>query len=260
MSTATAATPRRVRWVSALREVLLIALLYLAYSGVRLLADTHVASAVDHANSVLHVERLLGLDFEEFLNHLTAESTWLGVGMSYWYSSLHYVVTPAVLVWMFWRHRDHYPRVRSALILASAIALVGYLLVPMAPPRLMANGYVDVLAQTAPHGWWSDHASAPIGLDGLTNELAAMPSLHVGWAIWVAWAVASHTGRRGRTLAIAMAIAYAVGTVIVVIGTGNHWMLDAVAGALLMAFSIVAVNATGRRRSKASEDELRDFA
>jgi hypothetical protein len=109
----------------------------------------------------------------------------------------------------------------------------------------MADGYVDVLAQTAPYGWWSDHASAPVGLDGLTNELAAMPSLHVGWAIWVAWAVAGHTGRRGRTLAIA----YAVGTVIVVIGTGNHWVLDAVAGALLMGFAIVAVDASGRRRS-----------
>jgi hypothetical protein len=82
-----------------------------------------------------------------------------------------------------------------------------------------------------------------------------MPSLHVGWAIWVAWAIASRTGRRGR----ALAIAYAVGTVIVVIGTGNHWVLDAVAGGLLMAFSIVAVNATGRRRSRASQDELRDF-
>jgi hypothetical protein len=151
------------------------------------------------------------------------------------------------MIWMFWRHRAHYPRARSALILASAIALFGYLLVPMAPPRLMADGYVDVLAQSAQYGWWSDHASAPVGLDGLTNEFAAMPSLHVGWAIWVAWAVASRTGRLGRTFAIA----YAVGTVIVVIGTGNHWVLDAVAGGLLMWFAIAVTGTLHRRRSTA---------
>ncbi|MCW2794986.1 phosphatase PAP2 family protein [Nocardioides sp.] len=245
--TATAASGGAT-WIRALRELLLIVLLYLFYSGVRLLADTHVAAAVDRATSLLHLEALVGLDFEGFLNHLTAQATWLGVAMSYWYSSLHYVVTPAVLIWVFWKHRADYPRVRNALILASVIALVGYLLVPMAPPRLMADGYVDVLAQSAQYGWWSDHASAPVGLDGLTNEFAAMPSLHVGWAIWVAWAIASRTGRRGR----ALAIAYAVGTVIVVIGTGNHWVLDALAGALLMWFSIAVVGALNRRSSRAS--------
>ncbi|MCW2767222.1 MAG: inositol phosphorylceramide synthase, partial [Nocardioides sp.] len=200
------------------------------------------------ATSLLHVEGLVGLDFEGVLNDVTAQATWLGVAMSYWYSSLHYVVTPAVLAWMFWRHRAQYPRVRNALILASAVALFGYLLVPMAPPRLMSDGYVDVLAQTAQYGWWSDHASAPVGLGGLTNEFAAMPSLHVGWAIWVAWAVATRTGRRGQ----ALAIAYAVGTVVVVIGTGNHWVLDAVAGALLMWFAIAGTGVLHRRRSTAA--------
>lgn len=234
-------------WVRALGEVLLVGLLYLSYSGVRLLADTHVAAAVDRASSLLRVESLVGLDFESFFNHLTAQSTWLGVAMSYWYSSLHYVVTPAVMVWLFWRHRDAYPRIRNALILASAVALLGYLLVPMAPPRLMASGYVDVLAQSAQYGWWSDHASAPVGLDGLTNEFAAMPSLHVGWAIWVAWAVATRTGLWGRVLGIS----YAVGTVVVVIGTGNHWVLDAVAGGALMWAAIVVTGILDRRRSAA---------
>jgi hypothetical protein len=235
--------PGATVWARAARELVLLGLLYLAYSGVRLLADTQVAAAVDRATSLLHVERLLGLDVEGALNHVIAQTTWLEVGMSYWYSLLHYVVTPAVMVWMFWRHRDAYPRVRNALILASAVALLGYLLLPMAPPRLMASGYVDVLAQTARYGWWSDHASAPVGLGGLTNEFAAMPSLHVGWAVWVAWAVASRTGWWGRTLAIG----YAVGTTVVVIGTGNHWLLDAVAGAVLMWFAILVTGRLSRR-------------
>jgi hypothetical protein len=233
-------------WWGALRELALIGLLYVAYSGVRLLADTQVAAAVGRAGDLLRVERLLGLDVEGSLNQLVAQSTWVGVTMSYWYSSLHYVVTPAVLAWLFWRHRDAYPRVRNALVLASAVALLGYLLVPMAPPRLMADGYVDVLAQTAQYGWWSDHASAPVGLDGLTNEFAAMPSLHVGWAIWVAWAVAARTGRWGR----ALAISYAVGTAAVVIGTGNHWLLDAVAGAALMWAAIALTGLLHRRRTR----------
>lgn len=235
-----------VVWVGALRELVLIALLYVAYSGVRLLADTQVPAAVDRATSLLHVERFLRLDVEGALNQVIAQTTWLGVGMSYWYSVLHYIVTPAVLTWMFWRHRDAYPRVRNALVLASAAALLGYLLVPMAPPRLMASGYVDVLAQTAQYGWWSDHASAPVGLDGLTNEFAAMPSLHVGWAVWVAWTVAARTGRWGR----ALSIGYAVGTTVVVIGTGNHWLLDAVAGAVLMWVAIVVTGRVDRRAGR----------
>jgi len=80
-------------------------------------------------------------------------------------------------------------------------------------------------------------ASAPKGLGFLTNELAAMPSLHVGWAVWVAWVVVRLSGSRPLR---ALAVTYAVGTTLVVIGTANHYVLDAVAGAVVMLLGVVA--------------------
>src|SRR4029453_7243676 len=105
----------------------------------------------------------------------------------------------------------------------------------MAPPRMLP-GYVDTLASTAGSGWWGSDASAPKGLGGLTNELAAMPSLHVGWALWCAWVVFLCT--RSHWLGAAAA-AYAVGTVLVVVVTANHYLVDAVAGAALVLVAVL---------------------
>ena len=101
----------------------------------------------------------------------------------------------------------------------------------MAPPRMLP-GYVDVLATTSVNGWWGSDASAPKGLGGLTNELAAMPSMHVGWALWCAWVVFLCT--RSRLLRTLVAV-YATGTTVVVVITANHYLLDAVAGAAIVA-------------------------
>src|SRR4029453_10131882 len=109
----------------------------------------------------------------------------------------------------------------------------------MAPPRMLP-GYVDTLASTAGSGWWGSDASAPRGLGALTNQLAAMPSLHVGWAVWVAWVVVTHSTRRwGRGLGGA----YPIGPTLVVVATANHSLLDAVAGAAVVA---VAIRLSGR--------------
>jgi len=153
--------------------------------------------------------------------------------MSFWYASLHYLVTPAVLAFIFWKHRSDYRRARNGLVIGSAIGLAAYVLIPTAPPRLM-GGYIDTLAQSASYGWWSGHASAPAGLGGLTNELAAMPSLHVGWTVWVAWAMWRYVKRTGHVLSLL----YVAGTTLVVVATGNHWLLDAVAGATVVGIGI----------------------
>ena len=187
-----AARPGRVRW---LRELALIAVLYVGYSVARLIGDADFHSAVVHARDLLALERLLHIDIEAPANAALAAWTPLAVLASYWYSLLHYVVTPAVLVWAYRRHHGDYRRVRDALVLASAMGLVGFTLLPMAPPRMLP-GFVDTLATTSGVGWWGGDASAPRGLGALTNQLAAMPSLHVGWAVWVAWVVVTHSTRR----------------------------------------------------------------
>jgi hypothetical protein len=226
-------------------ELALLALLYVGYSAARLLADGDVSRAVANAHDLLHIESALHLDVERRANHLLTGVPGLSLLASYWYSALHYVVTPAVLLWVYRRHALGYRRVRNALVLATATGLVGFVLLPVAPPRMLP-GYVDVLATTSGSGWWGSDASAPKGLGGLTNELAAMPSLHVGWALWCAWVV--FLCSRHRALRVTATL-YAAGTTLVVIGTANHYVLDAVAGALVVA---VAVLVTRPRVSRGS--------
>jgi hypothetical protein len=198
---------------SLLREASLIVALYLGYVSARLLANGDALSARHHADEILHVERWLYLDFEAATNAFFSSSVWLAAPVSYWYAALHYLVTPTVLIWLFLRYRGLYNQARTGLVLTSAIGLVGFLLYPTAPPRLVA-GYVDTLARYDDIGWWSAHASAPRGFGQFTNELAAMPSLHCGWALWVAWAVLRTDAARWLKIT---AVGYAAGTAAVVV-------------------------------------------
>ncbi len=227
------ALPRR-----GLVELGLLALLYVAYSSTRLVADDAVGPATDRAAALLDLERALGLAWERPLNDLFASVDLLGVAGSYWYATAHYVVTAGFLVWLYRRGPATYVPARRALLIATVAGLAFYLLVPMAPPRLMPE-YVDVLDLHASAGWWGAEASAPRGLGGLTNQLAAFPSLHAGWALWVALAVRSATTDR---TARALGWAHAVVTAVVIVGTGNHWVLDAVVGWLLVGGALAVAS------------------
>jgi hypothetical protein len=233
----------RYRW---LRELGLLLGLYVGYSAARLLAHADLAGATVNAHDLLDLERVLHIDIEASAN--SALDAWpvLAIVASYWYSLLHYVVTPAVLVWVYRRRHGDYPRVRNALVIASAIGLVGFTLLPMAPPRMLP-GFVDTLATTAGSGWWGGDASAPKGLGALTNQLAAMPSLHVGWAVWVAWVVAGLSTHRWVRV---LAVAYPVVTTLVVVGTANHYLLDAVAGAVVVVVAFRLARWLSRRPAR----------
>jgi hypothetical protein len=226
-----------------LRELALVTAAYGIYVASRLLADGSLARGRDRAATLLDLERATHLNVEASVNHAVSAHAWAAVPMSMWYASLHYLVTPATLIWIYLRRPDAYPRARNVLAAATGLGLLGFLLAPTAPPRLMGAGYVDTLARYSDFGWWSTHASAPAGLGRFTNELAAMPSLHVGWAVWVAWALYPQVSRRWRLTAIA----YAAGTSVVVVATGNHWVLDALVGAVLLPVAW-AVVASGRGR------------
>jgi hypothetical protein len=220
-------------------ELALLVLLFVIYSVGRLLGHPALPAATAHARDLLHIEALLHLDIERQANELLDSVPLLALMGSYWYALLHYLVTPSVLLWAYHARPLHYRRVRNALVIGSAIGLVGFTLIPMAPPRMLP-GYVDTLATTAQHGWWGSDASAPRGLGAMTNQLAAMPSLHVGWALWCAWVVFTLTKKRWVRIA---AIAYPIGTALVVVGTANHYVLDAVAGVAVM---LIGIHVVGR--------------
>ncbi|WP_432588200.1 phosphatase PAP2 family protein [Streptomyces sp. HD1123-B1] len=221
----------RPRWWT---ELPLIAVVYAAYSAGRLLARGDVSTAVDHGLGLLRFEQRFHLDFESPLNDIFTAHAWIGIPADFVYASLHYVATPAVLVWMWKRRKaSDYRFLRTWLLVSTLIGLIGFTLLPTCPPRLLDGGYgfVDTMAQYSSYGWWGGEASAPRGLGGLTNQFAAMPSLHVGWALWCGVALWRH-GR--ATWTKVLAVLYPLTITIVVMGTANHYFLDAAAGAAVM--------------------------
>jgi hypothetical protein len=230
------------RWIRGIMELGLIAALWILYSLARLLANTDMQPALGRANDLLHIEDLLGISWEIPLNRLFTDHRVLGLAGSYWYATLHYVVTAAVLIWLWRLGSDRYGPARRALVVGTLLGLLAYLAAPTAPPRFI-GGYVDVLSLHAADGWWGADASAPRGLGGLTNELAAFPSLHAGWSLWVALALQVYATRRWVRV---LGWLYALGTAIVIVGTGNHWVIDALVGWLVILVGWAAAMAMGR--------------
>lgn len=239
---ALARTSTLPRWARAGVELLLILGFWVVYSLARLLADTSMQPALERANELLHLEGLIGIQWEVGLNQLFTDHRIIGLLGSYWYATLHYVVTGSVLVWLWFLGHDRYGPARRALALGTLLALLAYITLPTAPPRFIA-GYVDVLSLHAADGWWGTDASAPRGLGGLTNELAAFPSMHAGWALWVALALQFYATRKWVRV---LGWVYALGTGVVIIGTGNHWVIDALVGWMVIVLAWVVAMSVGR--------------
>ncbi|MFI6059528.1 phosphatase PAP2 family protein [Streptomyces sp. NPDC051286] len=230
LATAAPASRHRPRWWA---ELPLIAIVYAIYLAGRLLVRSDVSTAVDHGLRILHLEKMLFLNAEHPLNRLMTAHPVIGIPSDFVYASLHYVVTPAVLVWIYQRHAAAYRAARTWLMTSTLLGLIGFALMPTCPPRLLdaTHGFVDTMAQYSSYGWWGAEASAPRGMGWMTNQYAAMPSLHVGWALWCGILLWRH-GR--HPLLRAAGVVYPLLTTFVVMGTANHYFLDAVAGAAVM--------------------------
>lgn len=213
------------RRLSGWRELGFLTLLYAAYAVSRVFANDAMAPARERAFRILSLEDAFALDVERTVVSWVADHDTIGLLTAYYYASAHYVITAIVLLWLFLGRKSVYARARQTLVASTLVALIGYLLMPTAPPRLV--GFPDLMALHAAQGWWGEAASAPQGLGWMTNQLAAFPSMHAGWALWVALAISAATANR---VLRAAGWAHAVITVVVVVGTGNHWLLDVVAG------------------------------
>ena len=235
--------PARMRPVSrpnALLELLLIQVCYGIYSFIRNAAPNRNATAVDNAERLYHLERLLHLDAEGAVNRLARGHAWLMDLMFDYYHLLHLAVPLAVLMWLYATRPVRYRTARTVLFATTALALVGYWGLPLAPPRLTPGlGLRDTPLSAGPG------AEPDTMLTALTNQYAAMPSLHIGWSLWCAVVVVTATRNRWVRTA---AVLHPAATLLVVLGTANHWFLDAVAGALLVAAGcLVQYVLTGRR-------------
>ncbi len=209
-------------------ELLLIGIGYYLYREARNLVPDQPSIALRHGRSVQHMQEALHLNFELSLNHLVARIEWLAQISDYYYATLHFVVTIGVLVWLFFARSQVYRGLRTALFATTLIALVGFFLYPLAPPRLLPQfGYVDTLAV---YHTWGSLADPDVAQH--TNQFAAMPSLHIAWAVWAAVAI-FYCARRSWVRVIG--VLYPVGTLFVIVGTANHFVIDAVAGLVTVA-------------------------
>ena len=231
-------------------ELVAFAVLAVAYNVVRSIGGVDELTAMAHASDILAAEGWVFDHLEVPLNGWLLSHTAFAVAACYVYAVLHYVATPTVFFlsrrrggWQYWRGY-------WSLAIASGIALIGYAVYPAAPPRLASStGITDIMAHFSQYGWWGSAASAPRGIGDATNQYAAMPSMHFGWSLWCAIQLWGFKSRLARTIAIA----YPTILGLVVLGTGNHFLLDIVAGGtcVVIAYGLVAVI---RRVAKARAD------
>ena len=226
------------------RELAVVAFLLVVYDQVANLAELRVRTAESHAQVVLRVERDLHLAVEHSLDQLVALHHRLGQGLALYYDLAHILVTMVAFAAAYVWAPAAYRRLRTTLLVINLGALALFVAVPVAPPRLLPGaGYVDVVANSGTWGAW-DTAS---GVSSHANEYASMPSLHVAWALWVVLVAIAMTGNRVWR---GLAVAHLAATVTVIVVTGNHWVLDAVAGvALASASSVLVLRANGLRRA-----------
>ncbi|GAB7108061.1 bifunctional glycosyltransferase 87/phosphatase PAP2 family protein [Streptomyces phaeofaciens JCM 4814] len=215
-----------------LLELLLIRVTYAAYQQVRLAATGGTnsggrARAEAHGRQILDLERLLRIDIERTVNHWVVGVDWLRNFFDFYYTSFHFVVPLTVLALLYWRRPVDYRWARSALGFATLLALVGFWLYPLAPPRLMpALGIIDTV-----HGV-QDFSQPEYGtLTALTNQYAAMPSLHFGWSLWCGLVIAIVAPKWWMK---ALGLLHPFFTVSAIVATGNHWILDAAGGAAVV--------------------------
>ncbi len=226
---ASAHTAARSRWWV---ELLAIGWLLFLYDAVNDLAPLRLSTALGNARGILHVERVLHIDPELSLDRWLASHHTLGLVLADYYDNAHFVVTLAVLGWLWWRRADLYRPLRNSLVLVNVVGFVVFWLFPVAPPRML-DGFTDVVASTHAFGSW--HTGS---LASAANQLAAMPSLHMAWAAWCTLALWRASRRR---VVRALAVAYPCLTALAVLATGNHFLLDIVGGLLALALSVLLV-------------------
>jgi hypothetical protein len=237
-----AARPVRPRWWT---QVILVATVWWTYDAVNNLNPLRASTALGHGTSILRLETTLHVAAERWLNARLAGHLGFGRWLGDYYDVAHFVVTIAVLVWIWSRHPGRYRPLRNALLGINVIGFVVYWAYPVAPPRLLeGRGFVDIVAVTHSIGAWSSGALA-----SQANEYAAMPSLHVAWALWCTLAV--WTVRRDRP-ARAVAAAYSIFTSIAVMATANHYLLDVVAGAATAAITAAPMLIGAHRARRAA--------
>ncbi|MGE3621133.1 MAG: phosphatase PAP2 family protein [Acidimicrobiia bacterium] len=269
-----APAPRRapLRWW---KEVAYAVGVYVVYSAVRNLfgsADGDPGPAFDHAQLVIDLERALRLYVEPTVQRWYLDLPGRGL-IRFWnvfYGLAHYIVTAGALVALYRRDPGRYPLWRNTLVSMTLVALVGFAGFSLMPPRLLDDpgeygacqiyapeaaaaaepgalaapgcdryGYVDTVAA---YGGWISFGNE--GMKQVSNQYAAMPSMHIGWSSWSAAVLVPLLRRRWQRV---LALAHPVATLVCIVVTGNHYWIDGLGGLACLGLGLLVARAvTGR--------------
>ena len=223
---------RMLRWRRPVwwQEIAIIAFGYWLYTMGRNALPEQAAIARRHGRSIAHLQDVLQLNWERSFNHFVAGIEWVAQFLDYYYSTMHFIVTISVMVWLFVRRSHIYRGARTVLVTTTLLGLLGFYLYPTAPPRLLpGSDYVDTVVKF--HTWGS---LADPDIAQHSNQYAAMPSLHIAWAMWSGIAIFICARRLWVRW---LGLVHPVMTLIVIVGTANHFVLDAVGGALVLGIA-----------------------
>lgn len=208
---------------SGTREIAGLALLYGLYEVIRGAGTENVHAAMRHTDDIVAVEQALGVYVERGIQQAFEGIPYAPALLGLLYVTLHFAGTAIALTWIHRKHPDRFPLVRTTFVVATALALVGYVFFPAAPPRLAGLGFAD----TVTHSTGLDLSSDLLG--ALYNPFAAVPSLHFGYSLIVGIALASiATNRVVRVLGAL----YPAAMLLIIVATGNHFFVDAALGGL----------------------------
>jgi hypothetical protein len=233
-------------------EILAVVVFYVLYSTVRNLHHGNADEAFRHARDLISLERDLAIYHEQAIQNWALGWRPLIIAANYFYGSLHFIVTGGVMIYLYRKWSDDYPLWRNTLAVGTGLALIGFAFFPLMPPRLLPHhyGFVDTLAKDP--AFWSFNSGA---VSKISNQFAAMPSVHCAWALWCACALVP---RLKHVWAKVLAVIYPMTTVTAIVITANHYFLDAPAGFLALGLGYLAARSFTRAgRGPATEPLLR---
>jgi hypothetical protein len=204
-------------------EILICGALLIIYRTIRMVNKTDLRTAFSNAREIVRFEEWLGLPFEDNLQGFLLDHPTLIKLLNHYYIWFHFPMAIGLLLWLYLRHHDRYQPIRNLMAFVTFAALIIHLVFPLAPPRMM-SGFVDTMREFGPSIYPAN------AVDGAANQIAAMPSLHFGWAMIEAMAVVSVLKSGWRWLIM---IHPALMT-LSIIATANHWWIDAAAAALIV--------------------------
>jgi hypothetical protein len=232
-------------WFDAMRQVSLFALAYFGYRLVRGFAEGDAKAAFAHARDLISLERGMHLFVEPSIQAWASGSHFVIVLASWLYVNAQGPITIAALLYLYMRHNRSFYFVRNMFLIAMGIALVAYIVFPTAPPRFLPEwGFTDTVANVTPVN--VSHTSS--SMTALFNPYAAVPSMHVAFALMIAVPLAQLTRR--RTVRV-LWILYPFLMTFVIVVTANHFIVDALLGAITAGASAYAASWLARARPAA---------